>query len=292
MASYDRNFLVPYLRDLCCTEMLIIKLEQDISFNKKEADKFTGWANKNYDDPSPPDPKDYEVEAEKGSIITSLVCVLLGICLISAIFISILLFVAAYFFYREQEKEDEMARKKSNDSYERALKSYKQKVQQNKEWRQQRPEWRKLAEHYRDNEDRAQEDLRHAKQLRYKLYSLNIIAKQYRKRNEVYYLYNFAAGSRETDLDKIIGIMLVDKIVQHLDEIIALKQEELLLMRRQIALQESQNLAIADNHREKMRRIAQMERNQERQMDYQRMIEVNQEVTNFFLAADYIERHR
>lgn len=58
----------------------------------------------------------------------------------------------------------------------------------------------------------------------------------------------------------------------------------------QMAMQEQSNRMIAENHRNEMKRLASMERNQEIQMDYQNMIARNQEVMNFFLAADYLRK--
>lgn len=134
--------------------------------------------------------------------------------------------------------------------------------------------------------------MKEAEKLRSDTYSVNIIPSRYRTIHAAYYLYDYFESGRETDLDKIIQTMLLDEIIPRMDKLIMQNQEILLNQRRQLALQEQQNRAIAKNHREQMRRIARMERNQELQLDYQRMIERNQEVTNFFLAADYLERHR
>ncbi|MBR2047546.1 MAG: hypothetical protein IJ960_03020 [Oscillospiraceae bacterium] len=75
-----------------------------------------------------------------------------------------------------------------------------------------------------------------------------------------------------------------------MDELIRQNQEIILNQRMQMAMQERQNRDIAENHRQEMKRLASMERNQELQMDYQNMIARNQEVTNFFLAADYLRK--
>ena len=292
MATYDRNFLVPYLRDLCCTEMLVKKLEQDIPIYTKERVKYLDWANRDYSDPPKPNIKDYTVEADRGLFYVGLPCLILGFLLIWVPGISICAIMFGMLFLAMQKNKEKTALMESKEKYAQAMEVYNQEVAKMDDYRIHIPMWKAAGERRREKENRAKKDLGEAKSLRAKLYSLNIIPTQYRGIETAYYLYNYAGGSRETDVDKIIGFMLVDTIVHQLGEIIALKQEELLLKRREIAIEERRNTMIEENHREQMRRFAQMEVNQERQLDYQRMIEVNQEVTNFFLAADYLEKHR
>ena len=129
-----------------------------------------------------------------------------------------------------------------------------------------------------------------AKMMRDNLYGVNVIPSKYRNIHAAYFLYDYFNSTRETDLDKIIQTMLLDEIIQKLDKIIAQNEEIILNQRMQLALQKQQNEMIAHNHREEMDRLARMERNQERQMDYQNMMVCNQKVTNFFLEADYLRK--
>ena len=91
-------------------------------------------------------------------------------------------------------------------------------------------------------------------------------------------------------MEKTIQTMLLDEIIQRLDKLIVQNQEIILNQRMQMAMQEQSDRMIAENHRREMKRLASMERNQELQMDYQQMIARNQEVTNFFLAAEYLRK--
>lgn len=133
--------------------------------------------------------------------------------------------------------------------------------------------------------------LRAAQKLRSDVYSVNIIPSRYRNIHAAYYLYDFFNSARETDLEKVIQTMLLDEIIQRLDRIIAQNEEIMLNQRMQLAMQERQNKMIAEHHREEMKSIARMEKNQQLQLDYQDMIAKNQMVTNFFLEADYLRKY-
>ena len=297
MANYDRNFLVPYLRDLCCTEMLVKKLEQDAQHYGSEANKYAKWANQKYEDPKRPVLADYEVENQGNEEVLGVGTIVGGIflCLSSSILgvivgvplfgwgVIMLLICAA-----EKKTAGEIQQKK----YEEALRNYEKCLARNKKNREAQPQWRMSEQKWRSQESKTKKDLQKARAIKEKLYAVNIIPSRYRTIHAAYYLYDYFESGRETDLDRVIQTMLLEEIIQRMDKLISQNQEILLNQRMQIALMENQNQAIADNHREQMRRLAQMEVNQERQMDYQRMIEVNQEVTNFFLAADYLEKHR
>ena len=297
MANYDRRILVPYLRDVCSVEMLCRKLEQDVAYYRREADKYAQWANRTYADPPKPDRINYSMGDESASAGAPVfvIIILVGIWLCSVPFLCILGIPAILYgllgvWVMLSENHD--AKRKGDERFQHDMEVYRKQVEQNRQWRAQKSGWKASSDKLRAKQNQAEKNLDMAKTLRAKLYSVNIIATKYRSIHAAYYLYDYFSTSRETDLDKIIQTMLLEEIIQRLDKIIAQLQDVLLNQRRQIAIQDSQNRMIAENHREEMKRIANMEKNQELQLDYQHMIERNQEVTNFFLAADYIERHR
>lgn len=297
MANYDRQVLVPYLRDVCCAEMLCRKLEQDIEHFRNEANKFANWANGKYKDPPKPNRNDYPTGDESGTggaTVGGVIC-LIGFLLCTTRILMILGIPAILYgllMIWVGLSQDKDASKCGDARYNEAIRVYEQKVEQNRRNRMCIPEWKATSERWEKQQHQAERELDKARVMRNNLYSVNIIPSRYRTIHTAYYLYDYFESGRETDLDKIIQTMLLDEIIKRMDKLIVQNQEILLNQRRQIALQERQNQAIADNHREEMLRIARMECNQERQLDYQHMIERNQEVTNFFLAADYIERHR
>lgn len=135
-----------------------------------------------------------------------------------------------------------------------------------------------------------QKKLRDAQAIRQQVYGVNIIPSRYRNIHVSYYLYDYFKTSRETDLDKVIQTLLLDEIVQRLDKIISQMEEIILNQRFQTALMEQQNEMIANNHREQMRCMARMERNQEIQNDYLNMIDQDINVSNFILSMEFLFR--
>ena len=295
MASYDRRVLIPYLQDVCAAEMLCRKLEREIQLSSEEAYKYTSWANGKYDDPKAPASADYAVDDSDtiGGIVALIVFGGPGLLLLQ--FLPLLGFagIAMGVFMLWTQISDQREREAHAERrYNEAMEAHRRRVAIQKSNRESIPKWREEAKKWEDKGKNLEEKLREAKKLRSDTYSVNIIPSRYRSIHAAYYLYDYFNTCRESDLDKIIQTMLLDEIIQRMDKLIIQNQEIILNQRMQLALQETQNRTIADNHREEMQRLARMESNQERQLDYQRMIEVNQEMTNFFLAADYIERHR
>lgn len=291
MANYNREILVPYLRDVCSVEMLCQKLERDtescqyrIKRNRENRNRKTVAEHK---------PTIWEY------LVLPVLCFgagafvffvglkwlmaekLLGIILFLPVFCSgavVCVWKGIKFLYE------------APDEYRWAKDKYKKAVEFNNQVERERPI---LDENVKRNERQLltlKNNLQNAKQLRQRVYGVNIIPSRYRNVYAAYYLYDYFNTSRETDLDKVVQTLLLDEIKQRLDKIIEQNEEILLNQRYQMALQEKQNTMIACNHREQMQRIARMERNQELQMDYQNMIAQNQNVTNFILTMDYLRK--
>lgn len=295
MASYDRRILIPYLQDVCVAEMLCRKLEQEILSVKSESEKFTRWANADYEDPKAPEWDKYKPDNGKktGGIICLVIYGLIGLAFLPGFpLIGLIGIAVAIITFIGGIAEQEDCDKKAKKEYDAAVKAYKSKCATQKSHRENRPAWREKAQQLTVKGNDLSEKLKAAKALRNDIYSVNIIPARYRNIHASYYLYDYFDTCRENDLDKIIQTMLLDEIIKRMDKLIIQNQEIILNQRMQIALLETQNRAIADNHREEMRHLARMETNQERQLDYQRMIEANQEMTNFFLTVDYIEQHK
>lgn len=291
MASYDRRILIPYLQDVCCAELLCRKLENEIATCRAEGDKYTQWANGKYSDPPEPVRKGGDESAIGGLVVSSIICIIgLRLMFFPILGIPVLGYglIGVFTCLGQNSETKEM----HNRQYEEELARYNKQVAQNKEYRARIPDWRMAAQKWRDQEQKAKANLRDAKHLREKLYSVNIIPSRYRTIQVAYYLYDFFSTGRATDLEQTLQTMLLDEIIQRMDKLIVQNEEILLNQRYQIAQQERQNRIDSDRYREQMEKIARMEQNQERQIDYERMISANQEVTNFFLAADYWRKNK
>ena len=289
MANYDRRILVPYLQDVCCAEMLCRKLEQDIRYAKAEADKYAGWANASY--PYPPEPlrnehwKHDDIVGVCGFSAFALgaLCIPVIGVIFSLIFMGCIV-MGLFNVWKDAREADK--------KYDIAMSNYAQRCANIHRQRESIPEWRATARKWEEKVEIQKKRLMDAQKMRGDLYSVNIIPSRYRTIHAAYYLYDFFSSGRETDLERTIQTMLLDEIVQRMDRLIAQNQEIILNQRMLFAQQEQRNRDDNDRHLDKMRHIAQIEENQQRQTDYQNMIARNQQVTNFFLAADYLRKNR
>lgn len=294
MASYDRRILVPYLQDVCSTELLCSRLEKEANQLSRDVGTQRNAATQKIIDPPVPQEEDFSVadlDSDRTAAIIYGIVTFVGL-LIGWNFIGIGLmlfggfFVVIFIWSIIGSYQDRHAR------YLKALENHKRQIEINQRLRSQIPQRQLSLRNSQQMLSTAQARLREAQRLRSEVYSVNIIPAKYRNIYAAYYLYDYFSTSRETDLDKIIQTLLLDEIKQRLDRIIVQNEQIVLNQRYQIALQEQQNRLSAENHREELRQIARLERNQELQMDYQNMIARNQQVTNFILAADYIRKYR
>lgn len=294
MANYNREILVPYLRDVCSVELLCQKLERDAN----------AWQNRI---------NNCKSNLERGIISIDkprILSYIWGPLLIAIFGCASLLFTyldlthpnglslgrlfriiffgsmsGLFFYFAIKEGKEDF------DAYRWDLHDYQRTLDQNERINQEYAGYASRLKHAEQNIDVVKRQLYNARNLRQQVYGVNIIPKQYRNVYAAYYLYDYFSTSRETDLDRVIQTLLLDEIKQRLDKIISQMEEMILNQRYQTALQEKQNAMIASNHREQMNRIARMERNQELQMDYQNMIAQNQNVTNFILTLDYLQKY-
>ena len=299
MAHYDRRFLVPYLHNVVTAEFLYAKFNREISACNARIEKLNSYINRKVQDPPMPFYEDYAPKKfdqffdNIATYFLIFVAIVIGLSLMKWIFLLGLIPLIGAFagigFLVSSAKD---AEKKAERDFAHALSEYNATMEKNRAWRQSlsmyygslEKEQRTLAILKRRRSD--------AKTLRDKVYSVNIIASTYRDIHAAYYLYQYFSTSRETDLDKIIHTMLLDQIKQQLATIIVQNEQFLLNQRVQIALQERRNSDAAAFQRRELQMLAQMERNQQLQLDYQNMLAQNQCVTNFLLTADYLHNIR
>ena len=295
MANYDRRILIPYLQDLCSLEMMCKKLEEDIRQCHDEERKYRQLADVQHI----PAPKKEESKA-KGDAIGGIVgCIVLCVAhILVGLFaffvigakypvwknIGIAAFIlgALWVVFGIVMARSEM--KAAEDKYETEMYEYKAKCEKARGYAEKSMEIARAKNNLTSKMARIEK-------LRDEVYSVDIIPRQYRNIYAAYYLYDFMSTSRETDLEKVIQTFVLEEIKQRLDRIIQQNNQMLINQRVQLAMQEKQNRMQADNHREEMRNIARLEANQERQLDYQKMITANQEVTNYILAEDYFRKY-
>lgn len=299
MANYDRQIIVPYLQDLCAMECILSNTEKDIQACNDNIARTQLSIQKIRGLHTPQRPE------QEGSIPTWIVGLVVGIPLIvfglwfwlglngniladllgiGAVLFGTIVFISLLIASHELKKE-------SSQKYAEKMREYSRVMMENNSIRSELPALNSSLTRYHQEMSQLQTVKNNVKSLLEKLYDVNIIPRQYRNIYAAYYLYDFMSTSRETDLEKVIQTFVLEEIKQRLDKIIMQNNQVLINQRVQIAMQEQQNRMLAENHREEMRNIARLEANQELQLDYQKMIVANQEVTNYILAEDYFRKY-
>lgn len=297
MANYDRRILVPYLRDVCSMEMLCSQLSREIEECDEEINYINKYMSQELLSERKPEKGDYEPDHSESKIM---IVFMLVIPIAIGLFIwgcgaSFGWFFASLVFAGVMGtpwiSTIRIENYNAEVDYKEALEKYEYRITKNNETRRKKEEMKVNLQEWINYKNTVQRRLDAAINMRQKLYGINVIPSRYRNIHVSYYLYDFFNTSRETDLEKVIQTMLLDEIIKRLDKIIVQNEKIILNQRIQLAVQESTHRMIAENHRDEMKKIARLERNQELQMDYQRMIAKNQEVTNFFLAAEYLRNN-
>ena len=288
MPHYNREILVPYLKDVCSAELLCRKLEQQ----KNESESKLRDA-KYYQQRKPPEPvmpiKDGYTDEQSGAWKF---LALAGICYVVGIICpKILLFawcLCGYFIIRgiytkiKQKEEEEKQYNSDLRRYDEAQKEYDQ-------WSKNRGYYQRIVETEQRNISVYGTHLTEANQLKEQLYSVNIIPAKYRNAYAAYYLYDYFNTSREDDLTQVLQTMLLEEIIKRLDKVIEQQENIIIGQQRTMAMMEQQNKAAEQHRRSVMNHIAQIEQNQEQQTEYLQMIEAHERTKSFFAYATYLD---
>ena len=292
MAKYDRRILVPYLNDVYSAELICYGLNEEVEQLNNEMTSHRNAIDRIIVDPPAPRERDFPASDTGDDWLYAIGCCVVSLFAFCTGTVggivtgAVAALIAVVFFCSIW-----CAHSDSGDRFQEALSAYHKEIKENKRLRDQKQQHKVSLEECQQRMIEAQVNLRDAQRMCANVYSVNIIPAQYRNVYVAYYLYDYFSTSRETDLDKIIQMFLLEEIKQKLDKIITQNEQIILNQRYQIALQEQENRALAEHHREELRQIARLTENQELQLDYQNMIAKNQEVTNFILAADYMKKY-
>lgn len=299
MARYNREFLVPYLQDICALYMVDRRIQNDIY---EKEDKIREYQKERFV-PAPREPK-----YESGSI-GCFGYLALGICLVGVVNVlnTIIMpsesegidgflficgcFLAAlggFFFWRFcKEARDE---REDNDIkweiYQEELKQYKADCKQAKEdfrrYKTHIPVIRKEIETLKAEKDKLQELLT-------KVYGANVIPSHYRNIYAAVYLYDWFSTSASDDLDHALSMFVLEEIKAKLDTIIE-QQSEMIMNQRIIQANQMKSMELQQKHNHMMRqKLDQLQITAEEQYRYVQMIEANTAATAYFAAANYLK---
>lgn len=302
MARYNRDFLIPYLHDLCALYLAEHKLENDIR-QTKERIQYCSYEH------YPSAPREPKEETISGGTWFVLIFggfwIIGGLALMSAIirgeeigtmplevawsmaFIALFLFgVAPLYFgineYREIDKKNKNAQRK----YEKSVDAYS----------------RAMERAYIDNDRNAKQlpalknqlcnqnaELERAQNLKRFVYGVNIIPTHYRNFYATVFLYDWFAHGISNDLDMALNTFVLEEIKERLDQIIE-QQAEMILNQRLMLAKQQESIDNQNHHNDMMRRkLDRLQATEDEHLHYDRMIEANTAVTAFFAAATYLK---
>lgn len=123
-----------------------------------------------------------------------------------------------------------------------------------------------------------------------KIYSANVIPRQYRNIYAAVYLYDWFSTSQADDLDMALNMFVLEEIKEKLDRIIE-NQMDIILNQRMMLTNQQRSLEQQQRHSNMMRaKLNQIAASNEERNTYLSMIESNTAATAYFAAADYIRK--
>lgn len=293
MAKIDREFLVPYLRDVCALYMAERKLNKMITDLNKQIKYLSG---------------DIYVSPPKEPVIEEMGCLgwfgwILGLfmtggpilCLLSGedltgfevlVVLGILVGVGILIFVGGATYEQSKANASRQASYEEALRKYKIDFEKAK---QQTSMNHAKVPALQEERQLYVGELKKVEMLLEKVYNANVIPGHYRNMYAAVYLYDYFGKSRSDDLDIALNTFVLEQIKEKLDVIIQ-QQADIILGQRIMMVTQQKALEEQREHnaylQKKARRIAESmeERNQ-----YLSMIESSVSATAYFTAATYLK---
>lgn len=300
MARYNREFLVPYLQNVCALHLARHKVSTKIS----DLDTQIRRLERGEDayQPSKPDKWKTVTPGRVLSIITGTFIVFVAaVSFLMQLWDQItqkrnyelwlyltMILIAAIGTWMiwgaiDLIKEDQQRNTREIYRYQQRVVDYNAKVQNNIQRRQQIPALQSYTNKLSKELQRLDNLLDHA-------YNVNIIPSQYRGIYPAIYLYEWFRTSRADDLDMALNMYVLEEIKDKLDTIIR-NQSEIILNQRMMLANQQKSLEQQQRHSQMMRaKLDHIATTNEERNIYLSMIERNTAATAYFAAADYIRR--
>lgn len=294
MARYNREFLVPYLQNICALHLACQKLNKEIH----EWDEMIHELKVGQYFPEPEEPSDENpyTTGRISSIIFGILGILSSFVVFSdapedelafRFFLFIIVLLTSIFVFIvfpigliQSTKAENVERIRR---YQYELDYYNKVKASNAEKRARIPEYVESRDYWSHELQQVKELLRYA-------YSANIIPTRYRDRYAAIYLYDWFSTSRADDLDAALNMFVLEEIKEKLDTIIA-NQSEIILNQCMMLANQQKSLDQQQRHSAMMRsKLNQIAASNEERNIYLSMIESNTAATAYFAAADYISK--
>lgn len=284
MARYSRDFLVPYLQNICALHLLHNKVRDHCrTLMEKENQIVRGTRVQR-----PIEPQWRGNGCAGGLIAFGVVC-LFGFVMTLDIFqnagwITVLFLVGGVLFVLcgiVENKSTKKAFELQYHQYKTELNRYERIQEDDKMARATIPLLQKERAQYEAEYRKLEELLEEA-------YNVNIIPRQYRDIYAAVYLYDWFSTGGSDDMDMALNMYVLEEIKDRLDRIIRNQYE--MLMNQQTMIANQYRTLEQQRSYEKMmqQKLDQINANAEEQTRYMRMIECNTSTMAYFSAADYI----
>ena len=303
MAKYDREFLVPYLQDICAYYLADRKLNQKINY---EESRIKHYQEMRYI-PKPETPH-YEDSSIGCFGLFALFFAFIGLFLLIIPIIGHLkvpfwgyvlglfaLVSGGYVFLLafSSSKYTESCNEEKRRQYDDDMSNYIRNVRSAEEEREYKltfiPEIRKEIVQITEERNEA----RHLLSL---AYSANIIPNQYRNIYAAVFLYDWFSTSGANDLDMALNMFVLEEIKSKLDRIIEHQAEIILNQRIMISNQgrmidnQHQSMEMQREHRRMMqKKLDRIQATEEERLRYEKMVESNTAATAYFAWANYLK---
>lgn len=301
MARYSRDFLIPYLQDICALYMVIRKLEKNISEKQHLIKQYS--FERRIDPPKKPKMEERPPLGCFGVFgvclcamgVLGLLCIIFdpdGIgrmpIAVGVLLMLIAIVVGWFIFWPEYVSEEEIneLNKHINEEYLIAQRQYEDELRQ----------INRTQEFNRSQVNIIQMELNElycaknqAVHVLNQVYAANVIPSPYRNIYAAVYLYNWFSTGGSDDLDHALSMFVLEEIKAKLDIVIE-QQAQIIVNQRVMLANRQKDKDDQDRHNRMMyQKLDQIQASQDEHQRYERMIEANTAATAFFAAANYLK---
>lgn len=286
MARYNREFLVPYLQNICALHMADMRMGQRCEYLHSTAQ---GYRRGEYN-PKPEYPDHQSIGVGTVVLLGLGVFFLYPLITLSADdapagLVAVYFILSAVFlgFGIWNIISVRSSNRAAECEYSEKMYVYEQKKKHNSDLMKKAGSVEGELRGWTKERDRIQNLLQ-------KAYGANVIPNQYRNIYAAIYLYEWFRSSGADDLEHALSMFVLEEIKDRLDTVIR-NQSDVILNQQIMIANQYKSLEQQQNLESTMRaKLDSIEANQEQQLCYTRMIESNTATTAYFAASEYIRR--
>ena len=284
MARYQREFLVPYLRDVCALHLALHKMQErldSLDYRKRALERGVHSGEKPREPFYDPANGVFAIVCGVFTFFFSFVMFWLNIDFLGWFMIlgSIIEVIFGAVRYGDVTKENS----NKKEAYDYQLAEYQEIQRKNEKARQSIPSIVNEMRECRLEMERVEDALR-------RVYYANVIPRHYRNMYAAVFLYDWFSTGRSDDLDMALNMFVLEEIKEKLDRIIANQKEIILNQYLQLA-EQRRSLELQEEHASMMEsKLNQINASNEERNTYLAMIESNTATTAYFATANYLTR--